>query len=1471
MHKRFNVKSKLKFSSGGKAPDSSAANSNNGTAAASIRAEYYASRQAGNNNLSSSAANPFDDDEDDRGIGGPSRPTASARFGNNNSKAAAANPFGDSSSDEEDNDPLAGFGRKPPPPPPQPSRGRNNPPPAPAAARPPPPVKAASSSAGGGNNPFGEDSDEDEGIIPPPPRRAAAPSSSNSRGKNQNNPFDSPPPQQQHQQQLRASVKASSGNNPFGDDDDDNDIPPPRRTGRGAATNTSSLRSSSRGATNPFGEDPSPSSSSNRRGGGGRDPLPKPTFGNAAGGGSSNNPFNEGGGGGGPPPQVPKAMSQSTPSPSNAIHGAGGTNNPFDAGDGSGGVVPKRPSNRWNNNSRSVNDTDSVRPILTAMDEESIVTTGNNTIASSSSNNLSSNAAGLASWLRLNKKEDDGPHSQQQQQQRPHANEQFETSSYHTNNNHPTSKAGPPSNANKAKKYNSNVNKPKKSKNKAFVTPWPFDNYHEVQEKLYEELASQSAMSAASGIGGDGGGYHSGDDGDEKKEDMSRRRSHRQQQQRGKSIVTNTATDDSQYYERPEELPSIKEAVNDLALVDFEKKAEDRAVNIVSTWLFDAGLIDELLVNGAMNIGMNNTSQSSSKVPSSSHSVMSEKTSEGQEIGMHGFPLVGAEGAELKMDKETNKLRGMIQRDLSIINARLNDGVAASGLEVQELVNAVSATKDDIGRLRELTTYISDGQISDRDEFLLAKYPYMRKAINARRNINRTFRELEFFSQIPSTCDRLRDELHGGEWTAEEWSTIRNVSMEHVELEIMLVEAENSMKSSQHNFNVAMVDNFLSAHVQNVWELGDEIRMRIISGIGSAFDLSINNPAGMVALVEAVEVYERAAESFEKKRQERGDSGDLRFTNMRAAALEQLYQDFELRGVEMFRGVHEHAADIADEEDAANTQFTAVLKAATELVTEIDIVKHQMSPCFAPHWHVEALWSSCVAHVCSNHIVQQIGGPDGQNLPDLTITQLLELVAWVEYFRETIEETFPEVASKRDTKKTYFEERPELFAGDKRTVNMKNATDSLAWVNNMLWEVHRLAQEEFLVRTRSQTDEWLDKVYGSESVKNQSADGKLTTSLCEDVFSFSSVQLRTIQERLSKKSDALILAVCIILSHMRSKQIHARNNYLQDLETCCAASNDFTRMSEKCEDMVAELMGQCEFAQDMVATLEASSNELMGVYSSDAVYSARSVHIYVFDPIDEEIGVRLFEESWEVEMVQNDLALSLVRTLEDFHEDLEHYMDDFMVVKSVMSLMSATVIFYTKCLLQRAEKHRNNKKPFFGDVKTALDRMTGDIKVMKEYFESLVPQMPALKKNIEKDFEIISTIHELMCIAAGLSVSEAEDFILVLQKRVRDVGITKHIVGDLWHLVAPTEERYVWELVDSMEDTLVAIAPVDDALALEVNDRSYVKGLRLDEMAVKLYVKSRRNRPIKATAVEHIVKSWKTTWNEKGGDEHEED
>jgi hypothetical protein len=38
-----------------------------------------------------------------------------------------------------------------------------------------------------------------------------------------------------------------------------------------------------------------------------------------------------------------------------------------------------------------------------------------------------------------------------------------------------------------------------------------------------------------------------------------------------------------------------------------------------------------------------------------------------------------------------------------------------------------------------------------------------------------------------------------------------------------------------------------------------------------------------------------------------------------------------------------------------------------------------------------------------------------------------------------------------------------------------------------------------------------------------------------------------------------------------------------------------------------------------------------------------------------------------------------------------------------------------------------------------------------------------------------------------------------------------------------------------MEEQLMAIAPADDALGLEVNDRAYIKGLRFAELTFELY------------------------------------
>ena len=592
----------------------------------------------------------------------------------------------------------------------------------------------------------------------------------------------------------------------------------------------------------------------------------------------------------------------------------------------------------------------------------------------------------------------------------------------------------------------------------------------------------------------------------------------------------------------------------------------------------------------------------------------------------------------------------------------------------------------------------------------------------------------------------------------------------------------------------------LEANKQSVQDLGNEIRERIIVLFEPAFDSATNgNLDKLLFLVEAIELYEKNW----------NDGSD---TSVKSEVKELIFQFYEFRGLYKFREI-------------ACDDFLAILHTATDLVADIETVE-QISHCFSPDWRIGNIWCSCVVHVITAQILHHVGG-HCQDLSVLSLTQLLDLVSWIEGCYELIVDEFPQLT-------TMLSPQFDDCTTDSQYVRISSRQgqrESLAWVN--FWELYRLTQEEFLVRTRSQTDEWLDKIYGSEAIKRQSVEGTLTTSLCEDVISVFSVHLHTLKEKLSTNSNTLVLAVCIILSHMRSKQMHARDAIIQDMEMACAASNDFTRMSEKTEVLVAELMSECDFTEDMITMLETTSYDLIRLYSSDALFAARSVHIFVFKSIEEGIGARLFDEEWEGASSPN-LAISLVRTLEDFHEDLVQYMDDFMVVKSMMSFMSATVIFYAKHLLQRAKIHRGNTQPYFSDVKTALRRMSDDIIVLREYFEGLATQMPSLKKNIDKDFEILTTIHEILSIASGLSMSEPSDFILVLHKHVRDVVLTKQIVVDLWRLIDPWKELHVLQLVE-LNNNLRMIAPDDDAITLEANNRANVKGLCFIDMVFELY------------------------------------
>ena len=566
-----------------------------------------------------------------------------------------------------------------------------------------------------------------------------------------------------------------------------------------------------------------------------------------------------------------------------------------------------------------------------------------------------------------------------------------------------------------------------------------------------------------------------------------------------------------------------------------------------------------------------------------------------------------------------------------------------------------------------------------------------------------------------------------------------------------------------------------------------------------------------------------------------------------------------------FKCSQEEQNEYEDEEAEIAAHFAAILRCANGLTSEMVFVQNQMMPCFPDSWALETLWATTVAHICYKEILREIGGPEGHKLPELNASQLLDLVAWVENFRETIEESFPDIMT-HDTKRSFGDEAPKLLGDDAKEIDMEVAKDALAFANHKLWSVHDLAKDEFLFRTKEQADEWLDNVYAAEHTKSQTSEGRLYTSLCEDVYSLVGVQLRTIRERLTRKSDAMVQGVGLIFKNLYEKQIGSRNIFLEDFETCCAASNDFIRMSDKCEEILNDLMEETNLSETATEILEEQSGALLGLYSSDAVFAAQKVHMYMFEDIEEAIAGELFGEAWLNVLTNNDLALTLVRTIEDFLGDLEHFLDELMVGKALEALVTATVLFYVKTLLKKATKHTSKSKTFWSNNKRALERMRGDITVMRQFFEELAGSYPSLSRLIESEFEILDTVCELLSIANGSSSSGDRDFVILFQKRVKNIPITKFVVGDLWHLVNPANEEYIYRLVDSMEEELIAVAPTDEEAFDVVLARQTVPGLRLDQELAKHCEKSRGKRKrlgISNTTVEEgeiMLRRWKKTW-----------
>ena len=106
-----------------------------------------------------------------------------------------------------------------------------------------------------------------------------------------------------------------------------------------------------------------------------------------------------------------------------------------------------------------------------------------------------------------------------------------------------------------------------------------------------------------------------------------------------------------------------------------------------------------------------------------------------------------------------------------------------------------------------------------------------------------------------------------------------------------------------------------------------------------------------------------------------------------------------------------------------------------------------------------------------------------------------------------------------------------------------------------------------------------------------------------------------------------------------------------------------------------------------------------------------------------------------------------------------------------------------------------------------------------------------------------STSQETISIAAGLSDGGIHDFVFAFQDQIKNFEITYAIVGDLYHLVNPSEEKQVYELMkeEKMEENLKEMDDLKEDDPQIVHAR--VPGLHLLTMLKKHVTESDRKRP----------------------------
>ena len=408
-------------------------------------------------------------------------------------------------------------------------------------------------------------------------------------------------------------------------------------------------------------------------------------------------------------------------------------------------------------------------------------------------------------------------------------------------------------------------------------------------------------------------------------------------------------------------------------------------------------------------------------------------------------------------------------------------------------------------------------------------------------------------------------------------------------------------------------------------------------------------------------------------------------------------------------------------------------------------------------------------------------------------------------------------------------------------------------VNNLLRE---LTQEEFIKRCRKETSSLICRIYLTDSLEidDNSIDGSLYFPLVTDIFTLVDCQMSLIREygKIIDNNEAkttppinhfFLDLSSYFFENLRYKQLHFRNDFLKDLEYCCAASNTFSKMADRCEEMLNMILEEFDDDDDDDDDIDSKNeyesqfriaqnhcSELSLLYRADAIYSAQYTHIYIFKSIREIYVYRLFSIEWESKYLENEISLSIVRTLTDYWTDMKRFLNNKILLETAaIALIESCVVFYAEVIFIRAKKEskqedKARRSRYFIDPIEALQRFFVDIQLLKDFFKKL----PIAMNILEHRLALLVVIYK--CVKLWLEspndVKTMSHLFSVLDSFTGNPELTHACMEDLFYLFAPINAHFLTALKCREADSISFNPRLD---------RRQVPGLKINIVLSNIY------------------------------------